>query len=96
MSLEQLERGLRVLHASEKVPQHNLEKKDSVLKQIELIRECDERQSEAWDCRSRRERHEPPEDMSTAAGHLGLYMRRMRARVPGVRSVPRLMSSVAV
>ena len=44
------ERGLRILHAYEKVPQHNLENKDSVLRQItEVIREYDEGQSEEWD-----------------------------------------------
>ena len=50
LPLEQLEGGLRILHAYEKVPQHNLENKDSVLKQItEIIREYDEGQSEKWD-----------------------------------------------
>jgi hypothetical protein len=43
LPLEQLERGLRILHAYEKVPQRNLENKDSVLKQIsEVIREYDQ------------------------------------------------------
>jgi hypothetical protein len=50
LPLEQLERGLRILHAYEKVPQHNLESKDSVLQQItEIIREYDEAQSEQWE-----------------------------------------------
>jgi hypothetical protein len=43
LPLEQLERGLRILHAYENVPQHNLENKDSVLQQItEVIREYDQ------------------------------------------------------
>jgi hypothetical protein len=50
LPLEQLERGLRILHAYEKVPQHNLEDKDLVLQQItEVIREYDQGQSEEWD-----------------------------------------------
>ena len=50
LPLEQLERGLRILHPYEKVPQHNLENKDSVLHQItEVIREYDQGQSEQWE-----------------------------------------------
>jgi hypothetical protein len=50
LPLEQLERGRRILHAYEKVPQHNLGSKDSVLQQItEVIREYDQGQSEQWD-----------------------------------------------
>ena len=50
LPLEQLERGLRILHAYEKVPQHNLENKDSVLLQVtEVIREYDEGQWEQWE-----------------------------------------------
>jgi hypothetical protein len=50
LPLEQLERGLRILHAYEKVPQHNLENKDSVLQQItEVVREYGEGQPEEWD-----------------------------------------------
>jgi hypothetical protein len=50
LPLEQLERGLRILHAYEKVPQHNLGSKDSVLQQItELTREYDQGQSKDWD-----------------------------------------------
>ena len=50
LPLEQLERGLRILHTYEKFPQRNLETKDSVLKQVtEVIREYDEGQSEEWD-----------------------------------------------
>ena len=50
LPLEQLKRGLRILHAYEKFPQHNLENKDSALKQItEVIREYDEGQSEEWE-----------------------------------------------
>ena len=46
LPLEQLERRLRILHAYENVPQHNLESKDAVLQQItEVIREYDEGQS---------------------------------------------------
>ena len=50
LPLERLERGLRILHAYEKVPQHNLDDKDSVLQQItKVIREYDEGQSEQWE-----------------------------------------------
>ena len=50
LPLEQLERGLRIRHAYEKVPQHNLENKDSVLKQItEVIREYDHGHPEQWE-----------------------------------------------
>ena len=50
LPLEQLERGLRILHAYEKFPQRNLENKDSGLEQIAgLIREYDEGQSEQWE-----------------------------------------------
>ena len=50
LQLEQLERGLRILHAYEKFPQRNLDRKDSVLQQIiEVIREYDEGQSEQCD-----------------------------------------------
>ena len=48
LPLEQLERGLRIQHAYEKVA-HNLENKDSLLKQFtEVIREHDQGQSEQW------------------------------------------------
>lgn len=50
LPIEQLERGLRILHAYEKFPQHNLNGKDDVLKQItEAVREYDRGQSEEWE-----------------------------------------------
>jgi hypothetical protein len=49
LPLEHLERGLRILHAYEKVPQDNLENKDAVLQQITaVIREHDQGQPEQW------------------------------------------------
>lgn len=50
LPLDQLERGLRILKAYEKFPQHNLDSRDSVLTQItEAIREHDNGQSEEWE-----------------------------------------------
>lgn len=50
LPLAQLERGLRILHAYEKFPQHDLNSRDSVLIQItEAIREYDNGQSEEWE-----------------------------------------------
>jgi len=49
LPLEQLERGLRILHAYEKVPQHELNSKESVLTQMaEVIEEYDRGESEEW------------------------------------------------
>lgn len=50
LPVDQLERGLRILHAYEKFPTHNLDNKADVLKQIaEAITEYDRGQSEEWD-----------------------------------------------
>lgn len=49
LPLEQLERGLRILHAYEKFPKHDLGSKESVLLQItEAVQEYDAGQSEEW------------------------------------------------
>ena len=43
---------MRILHAYEKVPQHNLENKDSVLQEMtEVIQEYDHGQAEQWEMR---------------------------------------------
>lgn len=50
LSLEALERGLRILHAYQKFPQHQLDSQAAVLKQMaEAIEEYDRGQSEEWD-----------------------------------------------
>ena len=50
LPLEQLERGLRILHSYEKLPQHKLDSKDNVLTQIgECIAEYDRGESEEWE-----------------------------------------------
>lgn len=50
LPLERLERGLRILHAYEKFPQHQLDSKESVLKQMaEAVREYDRGESEEWE-----------------------------------------------
>jgi hypothetical protein len=50
LPLDQLERGLRILHAYEKFPKHNLDSKEAVLIQItEAIQEYDRGQSEEWE-----------------------------------------------
>lgn len=47
---EQLERGLRILHAYENIPGHDLSSKETVLKQLtECIREYDRGEAETWD-----------------------------------------------
>lgn len=50
LPMEKLERGLRILHAYEKIPQHNLDTKEAVLLQItDCIRGYDAGQSEEWE-----------------------------------------------
>ena len=50
LPLDQLERGLRILHAYEKIAVHDMTSKDSVLIQIhDCIAEYDRGQSEEWD-----------------------------------------------
>lgn len=50
LPLDQLERGLRILHAYEKIATHDMTSKDTVLVQIhDCIAEYDRGQSEEWD-----------------------------------------------
>ncbi len=50
LPLEQLERGLRILHAYEKIAVHDMTSKDTVLVQIhDCIAEYDRGESEEWD-----------------------------------------------
>lgn len=50
LPLEQLERGLRILHAYEKFPKHDMDSREGVLRQItEAIQEHDKGQSEEWE-----------------------------------------------
>jgi hypothetical protein len=50
LPLEQLERGLRILHSYENFPKHNMDTREAVLSQIaEAIVEYDHGQSETWD-----------------------------------------------
>lgn len=50
LTLDELERGLRILHTYEKFPLKNLDSKEAVLKQMaEAIREYTQGQSEEWD-----------------------------------------------
>jgi hypothetical protein len=50
LPLDQLERGLRILHAYENFPKHSMDSKEAVLSQIaEAIVEYDHGQSEQWD-----------------------------------------------
>ena len=71
LPLEQLERGLRILHAYEKVPQHNLENKDSMLSRSPRSSGSTTRGSrKSGKCRFERERHELFGGISTEFGHL--------------------------
>lgn len=50
LPIEKLERGLRILHAYEKIPVHNLDSKESALIQMhDCIAEYDRGESEEWD-----------------------------------------------
>ena len=50
LPMEKLERGLRILHAYEKIPQHNLDSKEAVLIQMtDCIAEYDRGESEEWE-----------------------------------------------
>ena len=50
LPLEKLERGLRILHAYEKIPVHDMTSRDTVLVQIhDCIAEYDRGESEEWD-----------------------------------------------
>jgi hypothetical protein len=50
LGIDKLERGLRILHAYEKFPEHKLDNRDAVLTQVtEAIREYDNGQSEEWE-----------------------------------------------